>query len=388
MPWSEGTVEDARTRFVAEVERSFFSFSELCRRHGISRRTGYKWWSRYQAGGFEALKDQPRRPEGCPHRTPEWMLEAALAWKRKHKRWGSKKIRKLLLEAHGWSPARSTLDALFKREGLVQPSRKRRRREHPGKPAFEANRPNAVWTADFKGEFKTGDGEFCYPLTIQDAYSRYLLEIRGLPKLTYEGTIVAFRRLFRQHGVPERIRTDNGFPFASSALGRISKLSIYFIQLGIRPETIEPGKPSQNGRHERMHRTLKARTARPPSSNLRAQQARFNAFRETYNELRPHEALGQETPASWWRPSERRMPRQLKPPCYPGHFEVRKVAGHGMIKWKDVSVFVSNTLAHCHVGLEEIDHGLWTVHFGPTFLGWFDEEDYRIMDVRGYRRSR
>lgn len=387
MPWKEGTVEDARTKFVVEAERSFFSFSELCRRHGISRKTGYKWWRRYQAGGFDALSDHSHRPKECPHRTPDWMEESALELKKRHG-WGAKKIKRLLEEKHGWAPARSTLDRMFERHGLVEPSSKRRRREHPGEPPFEADRPNAVWTADFKGEFRTGDGKMCYPLTIQDGYSRFLLEIRALPTFSFERTMPSFRRLFRKRGIPDRIRTDNGAPFASTALGRVSQLSVWFVQLGIRPETIEPGEPGQNGRHERMHRTLKAATARPPSSNLKAQQARFNRFRETFNEIRPHEALGQDTPASWWRPPERRMPRRLKDPEYPGHFEVRKVAGHGCIKWHNETVFVSKTLSHQRVGFEEIDHGLWAVHFGPTILGWFDEDDYRIMDVKGHRRGR
>lgn len=209
--------------------------------------------------------------------------------------------------------------------------------------------------------------------------------MRALPGPTIEQTWPHFRRLSSRHGLPGRVRTDNGHPFASKALGRLSRLSVWWVQLGIQPETIEPGKPQQNGRHERMHRTLKAGTARPPSKNLRAQQARFDRFRKVFNEERPHEALGQETPASQYRPSDRRPPRTPRV-RYPGHFEVRKVASDKTIKWHDRKVFVSGLLRFDHVGLEEIAEGVWSVYYGPVFLGWLDEDDYRIMDVRAHRR--
>lgn len=385
MPWRTGTMHDARARFVLEVEQSNFSFSSLCRRHGISRKTGYKWWGRYRKEGLDGLAPRSHRARTCPHATPEWMEEEAVRLRRRFK-WGSKKIRALLLEDHGWSPARSTLDLIFRRHGLVEPSRSRRRREHPGKAPFNADRPNAVWTADFKGEFRTGDGKLCYPLTIQDAYSRYLLEIRALPTPSIKLTRPWFARLFRKHGIPDRIRTDNGPPFASTALGRLSQLSVWWVQLGIHPETIQPGHPSQNGRHERMHRTLKEKAARPPSANLKAQQARFRRFRKRFNHVRPHESLGQQTPASWWTPPERRCPRSNRV-RYPGHFELRKVAGDKTIRWHNTKIFLSSILVRETVGFEEIGDGIWAAYYGSVFLGWLDEDDYRIMDVRGYRRT-
>ena len=377
-------MEESRARFVLEAEDSFLSFSELCRRHVIARKTGYKWIERYRTDGLEGLSDRSHRPKSCPHATPGWVVERIVEL-RKRRGWGAKKLRKLLLEENGWAPSRDTIHRVLLRRGLVKRGKSRRRRTHPGEPPFEAERANAVWTADFKGEFRLGDGRLCYPLTVQDAHSRYLLEVRALPGPTIEQTWPHFGRLFSRHGLPERIRTDNGHPFASKALGRLSRLSVWWVQLGIRPETIEPGKPQQNPRHERMHRTLKADTARPPSKNLKAQQARFDRFRKVFNEERPHEALGQETPASKYEPSERRRPRTPRV-RYPGHFEVRKVASDKTIKWHDRKVFVSGLLRFDYVGLEEIAEGVWAVYYGPVFLGWLDEDDYRIMDVRAHRR--
>ena len=262
--------------------------------------------------------------------------------------------------------------------------------ESPGAPRATIERPNELWSADFKGHFRTGDGRVCHPLTLEDGYSRYLLACRGLRRSTIEATEPWFRAAFREYGLPERMRTDNGLPFAYvRSAGKLSKLSVWWVKLGIRPELIEPGKPQQNGRHERMHRTLKAETTKPPSSSLSAQQARFNRFRKMYNEERPHDALGLETPVSCYEPSPRTYPEGKLPPLtYPGHFEVRKVAGDKTIKWRDRKVFVSKLLMREYVGFEEVADGEWSVYFGCVHLGWFDERDYRIMDTRGPRRKR
>jgi transposase InsO family protein len=384
MPWETGTVGESRARFVLEAQGSHFSFAELCRRHGIARKTGYKWLDRYRAEGLEGLGERSHRPDHCPHATPEWAVNRIGELGRRRK-WGAKKVRELLVLEHGWAPSTDTIHRILTRHGLVRAGKPRRRRTHPGEPPFEAARPNAVWTADFKGEFRLGDGTMCYPLTIQDAHSRFLLEIRALRGPTIEQTKPSFRRLFQRYGVPDRIRSDNGHPFASRALGRLSELSVEWVQLGIRPETIQPGKPQQNARHERMHKTLKECTARPPSVNLAAQQARFDRFRKVYNEERPHEGIGQALPSTLYEPSPRPMPRRRRV-SYPGHFEVRKVASDKTIKWHDRKIFVSNLLRFDYVGLEEISDGCWAVYYGPVFLGWLDEDDYRIMDVRNHRR--
>jgi len=243
--------------------------------------------------------------------------------------------------------------------------------------------PNGTWTADFKGQFKTRNGVYCYPLTIVDGFSRYLLACQGLLSTAIVLARPIFLRLFQEYGLPEIIRTDNGVPFATTALGRLSTLSVWWIRLGILPELIAPASPQQNGRHERMHRTLKAEATRPPSGNLQAQQTRVNRFRQEYNEERPHEALGQETPASVYRPSGRALPRRLAPLEYPGHFEVRLVSRNSGIRWQKHWVCVTHTLAGEYVGLEEVGEGLWDVYFGPLKLGRMNERILRIEDHKG-----
>jgi hypothetical protein len=249
------------------------------------------------------------------------------------------------------------------------------------------DRPNAVWTTDFKGEFKTLDGYYCYPLTVVDGFSRFLLGCQGLYSTSYEASKPVFVRLFKEFGLPNIIRSDNGVPFATTAIARLSKLSVWWIRLGIFPELIEPAHPQQNGRHERMHRTLKEETTHPPAANQRAQQRKFNDFRYEYNHLRPHEAIGLKPPASLYVPSNRPYPKKLPPIEYPDHFEVRYVSGNGGIRWRSRWVNVSKTLFKQYVGLEEIDNGLWSVYFGPIELGRLDEKDFRIEDILG-RKSR
>ena len=390
MPWKETSVMDARVRFVADVAREHFSVSELCRRHGISRKVGYKWLRRYQTEGVDGLKDHSRRPQHSPHATPEPITDAILKLRRRRPHWGARKLLNRLQREHPrWTlPHPTTAHELLKRHGLVPAPRRRTRRAHPGRPTTPMTAPNEIWTADFKGQFKTRNGLYCYPLTIQDGFSRYLLGCRGLLEPTTVGTRRAFERLFRQYGLPLIIRTDNGTPFASHALGRLSSLSVWWVRLGIFPELIEPASPHQNGRHERMHRTLKKETAIPPAPNLRAQQQRFDRFRHEFNEERPHEALGQRLPSELYSASARPFPRRLPPLVYPAHYEVRLVSNNGGIRWGNKRVPVSHLLAQQYVGLEEVDDGRWVVYFGPVVLGWFEERELRIVDHRGrwYRR--
>jgi hypothetical protein len=248
--------------------------------------------------------------------------------------------------------------------------------------------PNAVWTVDFKGQFRLGDGTRCYPLTIADGYSRMLLSCRALTSTRVAESHPVFGRAFQEYGLPGRIRSDNGVPFATQALGRLSPLSVWWVRLGILPDLIEPASPQQNGRHERMHRTLKADCTRPPSAARRAQQRRFDAWRGEYNELRPHQALDDATPASLYQPSPRPYPRRLPPLEYPAHYEVRRVSHNGGIRWHAHWVNVSQTLGGERIGLTEIDDGEWDVYFGPLRLGRFHERTLVIEDVLGrhYRR--
>jgi len=385
MPWLETDPVTERKRFIVEALGGVFSHAELCRRHNISRQKGYKWLERYEVEGPEGLLDRSHRPHTCPHATESYVLETAFEVRRARPRWGAGKILGYLAELHAdWLlPARQVLHKHFLREGLVPQRRRSRRRSHPGRPTAPFDAPNSIWSADFKGHFKTLDGIYCYPLTVQDGFSRYVLGCQSLPGTTHTGARGVFTRLFQEFGLPERIRTDNGVPFASMALGRLSQLSIWWIKLGILPDLIEPASPQQNGRHERMHRDLKAETTIPPAANRAAQQRRFNAFRSDFNEVRPHEAHGQRPPASVYRPSTRPYPSKLQKPEYPAHFEVRKVSTNGGIRWDRAWVNVSHLLGGDYIGLEQIADDVWAVRFGPVPLGWLHVRKAAILDHDG-----
>jgi putative transposase len=380
MPWSVETPMSQRREFVEDAERALYTMRELCARYGISRRVGYKWLTRYRELGLVGLADQSRRPQHSPTQLDGELAGLCVDARHRHPTWGPRKLLAYLERRHRrqrW-PAASTVGALLKREGLTAPRRRRRPVGHPGRPMSVMDQPNAVWTADFKGQFRTGDGVYCYPLTIIDGYSRSLLACEALLHPTHAASQPVFADLFRRLGLPERIRTDNGVPFATSALGRLSLLSVWWIKLGITPELIEPAHPQQNGRHERLHRTLKAETTKPPAQTARAQQRRFRAFQAEFNEERPHEALDGDTPASWYHRSSRRVLGHPADPEYPSHFEVRYVSRNGGVRWHNHWVNVSHVLAEEYVGLDEIEDGIWSVYFGPVLLGRFHERDSRI----------
>jgi putative transposase len=386
MPWNETTKMRERQEFVKDSRRGLFGMSELCERYGISRVTGYKWLKRCEEEGWAGLRDQPPVARTCPHRTPDEVVEALVEFRQAHPDWGSRKIIRRLRDRKPrfeW-PAPSTATEVFRRAGLLTARRRRRKPGHPGRPVTQATEANELWAADFKGQFRMGDSEYCYPLTVTDLYSRYLLGCRGLKGVRTAGTKRAFEALFEQYGLPRAIRTDNGSPFASTAIGRLSRLSVWWIRLGIRPELIEPGHPEQNGSHERMHRTLKAKTTRPPGRNLREQQKRFEDFRHEFNDERPHESLNQEVPASRYDLSPRPYPRAISPLEYPGHFEVRRVSRNGGIRWKTHWLNISHALIEEYVGFEEVNDGIWSLYFGPLLLGRFDERELRLYGARPY----
>ena len=385
MPWRETRPMDQRMQFIADYLRQSLSMTELCELYGVSRKTGYKWIERYLAQGPQGLEDQSRRPGSHPNQTPEEIVEAVVQVRQRHPTWGGKKILTVLEKRHAeWAlPARSTVCEILNRKGLVPKKRRRRVIGHPGKPSSQVLVPNDLWCVDFKGQFKTGDGIYCYPLTVTDDYSRYLLGCQGLTGTSVAEAKPVFARLFKEYGLPTRIRSDNGVPFATTTLARLSALSAWWVRLGILPELIEPGKPQQNGRHERMHKTLKAEATRPPGANRQAQQRKFNHFRQEFNEERPHEALDMATPGSIYVPSRREMPDRLPPLEYPDRFEVRYVSGNGGIRWNKGWVNVSSTCIGEYVGLEEIDDGVWNVYFGPLKLGRLLERHMRIEDEYG-----
>ena len=385
MPWRETAPMDQRTQFIADHLRETQTITELCDRYGVSRKTGYKWIDRYLRLGPAGLEERSRRPHRAPNQTADEIVAAILEARHRHPAWGGKKLRVLLQRRHPrWTlPGRSTVCDILSRHGLVPTRRQRRRIGHPGKPTTIMGAPNAVWCADYKGQFKTGDGRYCYPLTVTDGFSRYLLGCQGLGSTAVAEAQPVFTRLFKEYGLPLRIRTDNGVPFATTTLARLSKLSAWWVRLGILPEFIEPGRPDQNGRHERMHRTLKAATTRPAAGSLGAQQRRFNGFREEFNHERPHEALDQQTPATCYHPSPRPMPDRLPSLEYPDRFEVRYVSANGGIRWNHKFVTVSQVCVGEYVGLEEIDDGIWNVYFGPLKLGRLLERHMRIEDAYG-----
>jgi putative transposase len=385
MPWREASPMDQRTQFIADHLRDMLSLTELCELYGISRKTGYKWIDRYVRQGPAGLEERSRRPRRSPNATSEEIVGAILEARRRHPSWGGKKLLALLQRRHPrWSlPGRSTACDILSRHGMVPRRRQRRRIGHPGKPTSQILAPNDVWSADYKGQFRVGDGRYCYPLTVADGCSRYLLGCQALPSTAVAEAKPIFMRLFHEYGLPKRIRSDNGVPFATNTLARLSTLSAWWVRLGILPELIEPGHPEQNGRHERMHRTLKAETTRPAAGSLAAQQRRFNIFREEFNDERPHEALDNATPAACYTTSPRPMPERLPPLEYPDRFEVRYVSANGGIRWNSRWVNVSIVCVGEYVGLEEIADGVWNVYFGPLRLGRLHERRMRIEDAYG-----
>ena len=385
MPWSETTPMDQRLQFVADAQRTDEPFTALCARFGIAPKTGYKWLARYAAEGPAGLAERSRRPHASPAATPPEAVAALLALRARHPTWGGKKLVAVLARRAPALPrvAPSTAAALLKRYGCIAHPRRRRAPGHPGRPTAPMDAPNAVWTADFKGQFKTGDGRYCFPLTVADGASRYLLACRALTSTKTAEARPVFARLFREYGLPARIRSDNGVPFATTALGRLSPLSVWWVRLGIVPELIEPSHPEQNGRHERMHRTLKAETARPPAPTRAAQQRAFDRFRVSFNGERPHEALGQRPPGECYASSPRPYPARVGPLEYPRHWEVRRVSRNGGVRWHNAWVNISHVLGGEYVAFEEVGDGLWEVRFGPVRLGRFHERLLRIEDDAG-----
>jgi len=374
VPWRTTSAVEERLRFVAEYLEGVATMAELATFYGISRETGYTWVRRYSDEGPAGLHDRSRRPHHHPNATPPAVIDALLAARRRHPTWGPKK-----LLGPDWRlaqrPARSTASAILKRAGMIERRRRRRRPGHPGPPPGALAAPNVLWTIDFKGQFKTGDGAWCYPLTILDSCPRYVLGCQGLPSTATPGARRVLERVFREYGVPARIRSDNGVPFATAwAAGRLSALAVWWIRLGIVPELIEPGCPSQNGRHERFHRTLKRETAQPPATSGRAQQRRFTAFRAEFNAHRPHEALGQRCPSEVYVASSRPYPRRLAPLVYPPDSTVRRVDTSGSIRWATgTRVYVSHVLTGEDIAFRPIADGMWAVYFGPIVLGHYDE---------------
>ena len=365
---------EERKEFVEECRKGEESVAALCRCFGVSRETAYKWMRRYEAKGEVGLREVSRAPRSSPQRMSERTEDKILKLRQEHPRWGPRKlVAYLRREQPGqeW-PVASSIGDLLRREGLSHPRRKRQRTPPFTQPLAHVTAPNQVWCVDYKGWFRCGDGSRCDPLTITDAYSRCLLHCRAVTKTDEVRARSVFEGLFREYGMPEAIRSDNGPPFASAAPAGLSRLSIWWMHLGIRHERIEPGRPDQNGRHERMHQTLKQETANPPQEDLRRQQEAFRRFEEEYNHVRPHEALGYRTPGDLYVAGTRHYPCKLPGIVYPDGALVRRVSSAGELTWKHNDAYVSRVLAGEKVRLLEVDDDLYELYFGPLQLGWFD----------------
>ena len=380
MPWKDTRVMDEKIQMISNWLSGEYSITELSRIHDVSRKTLYKWVERYEADQNSGLQEWSRRPLTMPRATPAELVREILSLKSQHEHWGSRKLLAWLIRHQpekNW-PAASTTSEILKRHGLVHARHKRHHTPPYSEPFLKANQPNEVWSADFKGQFRLGEGSLCYPLTLTDNYSRYLLGCWGLAHTAYLPSRSYLELAFREYGLPNAIRTDNGVPFASVGLGGLSSLGVWFVKLGIRPERIEKAHPEQNGRHERMHRTLKAEAISPPRKTMREQQRAFDRFRVTYNNDRPHEALGQRTPASIYRSSSREYPAKFSEIEYPQNLSIRQVKENGCLKWRGTELYLSGALRGELVGLKKVDTGLWKIYFSFYPLGLLDDRTLRI----------
>jgi transposase InsO family protein len=383
MPWMECSVMEERLRFVARLLDGE-GMSDVCREFGISRKTGYKIFNRYKDDGLEALTDRSRRPVRHANQLPEQIERTIIKAKKDKPHWGARKIRELLVRRLAGDvriPAKSTVHAVLDRHGLVSRARQRRRNKAEGTPLSAAVGPNDLWCADFKGEFRLGNGQYCYPLTVTDQAARMILLCEALESTRELPVIEAFVRLFKERGLPAAIRSDNGLPFASpNGLYNLSKLSVFWLRLGIALERIRPGQPQQNGRHERMHRTLKQQTARPPGANILQQQASFDAFMSEFNAERPHEALQMKMPAELYTASSRAYDG-LPEVEYPFHDRDALVTACGRICMHRKKINVSTVLAGQRLGITEVDDGIWLLSFMHYDLGYIDLEQRTLQTI-------
>ncbi len=390
MPFKESCRLEERIALMRAYESGAFTVCELAANFGVSRETVYQWKRRREAGDERWFEDRSRAPGHCPHATPPEVIAAIVALRERFPRFGPKKIKARLAMDRpdiAW-PAASTIGDILKREGLIASKPTRRKPLDRGAIVAGSDVPNGEWAIDFKGWFRTVDGDRIDPLTVSDTASRYLVEVRITPQ-THDGVKAILTRVFNEIGLPDAIRSDNGSPFGSTGAGGLSRLSVWLLKHGIEPRFIPPSSPQDNGRHERMHRTLKAETAKPPARYREEQQYRFNVFRRLYNEERPHEALGQVTPASRWQPPKRTMPSKPDEPWYDPDHQVRRVRTDGTIKWRGEHVFIGQALARETVGLDEQEHGGHVVRFCGRDLGLIDRAGrfHRFAPPRARLRS-
>ena len=385
MPWKEKTIMEKKIEFVCEWRTGKYTITELCKSFDISRPTAYKIISRFEKDGYNGLREQSRKPRTPhPNQTNEKVIKEILILKEKHKLWGAKKIRQLLFNDFTVDvvPSVITVHNILKKNGLVCPQ-KHLRRVKPIYPIFDPQKCNEVWSADYKGKFLMGNKIYCHPLTIADSKSRFLFTAKGHYKETLKLAKAEFTKVFRKYGIPKQIHTDNGSPFGSvRAIQRYTQLSYWFIELGIIPVFSDPAHPEQNGRHERMHRDLKAACANPSAYDLKAQQRSLNRFVKEYNHVRPHEALGFNTPASVHSFSTRPFPEKIPDFYYNSNMKVLKVTQNGAIRWKSYYwVYLTAALKGKYVGIQDLGNKIWKIYYRNVFLGYFNENELRNKET-------
>lgn len=376
MALEERTIVDLREEMALRALDGRHTVSEVAEMFGVTRPTVRQWRERYRELGRGGLEDRSHVPHSCPHRTGEEIEQLIIA-ERERWGWGSKKILRRLQDAHPELslPKRATIDAILRRHDLVRRTPRRRAKGRtPFGVRYSATEPGQLTTIDFKGQFRLKNGPYCYPLTIVDHTSRYLLACTALPSTRFAPMWKVLERVFSEHGLPDAVQSDNGPPFGPTH-GKFSMLSVRLMMLDVQPVFSRPGRPQDNGRHERMHRDLKAASTRPPSQSFAKQQARFDEFVHTYNHERPHEAIDMKRPAQMYRPPRRALPRKIAAPEYPAHFEVRKIGSGGMVSWFGQPIFITQALAGQRLGFEEIDDGLWAVHLYRFRIGKIDVEE-------------
>jgi putative transposase len=383
MAWHETGTEKERLRFFNDWKNRKYSMTELCIKYGISRKTGYKFVNRICVEGEKAVHDRPRTKFTYPNITKYEVVEELLEAKRRHINWGPAKIRDYLKinNPHLVLPATSTVGSIFRQHGLVKPRKKRLQIPAYTQPLSHAQENNSVWSVDFKGQFKLGNGELCYPLTISDNFSRYLICCESLANPTLEGSRRVFEKIFEIYGLPDAIRSDNGQPFAGTGILGLTQLSVWWLKLGIKHERIKPGHPEQNGRHERMHRTLKQATVMPPSFDHGSQQQCFDAFRLEYNTERPHQALRGLRPADIYKSSKNKLPSTIPEMMYSREYKVRRVRGNGEMKQFGRNYYISRAFAHQRLGLETIGAGKVLVHFGSQKICIIDADKDKVDKI-------
>jgi transposase InsO family protein len=387
MPWKEYSAMDQKKEFIILSKTKEFTIRELCLMFGISRTTAYKYLDRYARQGYKGLEEQSKRPKNHPNRTGKEIEEGIIALREEHPRWGAGVLLEILKRTGKFKnlPSAVTVNKILKENGLIKERRKRKRVE-PQKPIFDPQSPNEVWSADFKGKFRLKNGEYCYPLTIADSYSRYIFTAKGLRAANGKYAKPVFIKVFRKYGLPQQLHTDNGAPFGSmKALGRLTRFSVWLLDIGVQPVFSDPGHPEQNGRHERMHRELKGEATRPPGKNLQGQQIKLNKFVREYNEVRPYQVLGMRTAAKVHEQSERRYPEKVEEWNYPKEYKTRYVCRNGNIRVGNAKwIFVSMALRGKNVGLEEFGEGIYRLYYRHYFLGYLSEKDLRVYDNLEY----